>query len=143
MKFEEDEPGGGGTTASKGSLRQDVNVTWQSDRDVPHRDDTASWSFVIHELAPLPAAPHIAFSDDEVAAADVEFEPLPCQIAAVVGHGEDSIDILDCFVRRHTRSRNRMTALMTIRRKRTSSLCWLLFCSSALINHHCDEKDHR
>jgi hypothetical protein len=43
MKFEEDEPGGGGTTASKGSLRQDVNVTWQSDRDVPHRQ----WRFTI------------------------------------------------------------------------------------------------
>jgi hypothetical protein len=105
--------------------------------------DTASWSFVIHELAPLPAAPHIAFSDDEVAAADVDFEPLPCWIVDVVGHDEDSIKILDCFVRRHTKSRNRMTALMMIRRKRPSSLCWLLFCSSALINHHCDEKDHR
>jgi hypothetical protein len=100
--------------------------------------DTASWSFAIHELATLPDAPHIDFSDDEVAAADVEFEPLPCWIADVVGHDEDSIDILDCFVRRHAKSMNRMT-----RSKRPCSLCWLLFCSSALINHHCDEKDHR
>jgi hypothetical protein len=102
-----------------------------------------SWSFVIHELAPLPDAPHIALFDDEVAAADVAFEPFPCWIADVVGHDEDSIEILNCFVRRHAKSKNRMTALMMIQRKRPSSLCWLLFCSSALINHHCDEKDHR
>jgi hypothetical protein len=116
-------------------------VTWQSDRDVPHRQwldevlrDTASWSFVIHELAPLPDAPRIDFSDDEVAvaAADVEYGSLPCWIAAaaVVGHDEDSIEILDCFVRRHAKSMNRMTAMMMIGRKRPCSLCWLLFCSS-------------
>jgi hypothetical protein len=45
MKFEEDEPGGGGTTASKGSLGQDFNVTWQSDCDVPHRQ----WRFTIRQ----------------------------------------------------------------------------------------------
>jgi hypothetical protein len=125
-------------------------VTWQSDRDVPHRQwrdeglrDTASWSFVIHELARLPDAPQIDFSDDEVVVAAVEFEPLPCWIAAVVGHDEDAIEILDCFIWQHAKSMCRMIALMMIRKKRPCSLCWLLFCSSALINHHCDEKDHR
>jgi hypothetical protein len=126
----------------------DPKTTWQSDRDVPHRQwqdeglcDTPSWSFVIHELAPLPDAPQIDFSDDEVADADVEFEPLPFWIAsaavvvavvvdAVVGHDEDAIEILDCFIRRHAKSMNRMTALMMMRRKRLCSFCCLLFCSS-------------
>jgi hypothetical protein len=101
-------------------------VTWHSDCDIPNRQwrdeglrDAASWSFVIHELAWLPDAPHIDFSDDEVAVADVEFEfePLSCWIASVVGHDEDAIEILDCFVRRHAKSMCRMIALMMIRKK--------------------------
>jgi hypothetical protein len=129
VKFEEDESGEGGTTAPKGSLRQDINVTWQSDRDVPHRqwrDEglriTASWSFIIHELAPLPDMPHIDFSDDEVAVADVEFEPLPCWIAALIGHDEDAVEIFDCFVRRHAKLMNRMTSLVMIWSKCPCSL---------------------